>query len=106
MEKKQLNWTLDLLASSSGVTPCLKLLCLLDKNMQEMMQVENVRCTLSPAAAEDVDKMNVFVDFTEPRGTKGLFSKMPDASIHYAVKITAPSGKVVNLSNYCVHALH
>ena len=82
----------------------MKLLCLLDKNMQEMMQVENVRCTLSPAA-EDVDKRNVVVEFTEPRGTKGLFSKMSDASIHYAVKIKAPSGKVVNLSNYCVHTL-
>ena len=73
--------------------------------MQEIMQVENVRCTLSPAA-EDVDKRNVIVEFTEPRGTKGLFSKMSDASIHYAVKIKAPSGKVVNLSNYCVHTLH
>ena len=34
---------LDLLAASSGIGPCLKLLCLFDKSLQQKTQVENVK---------------------------------------------------------------
>ena len=34
---------LDLLAASSGIGPCLKLLCLFDKSLQQKAQVENVK---------------------------------------------------------------
>ena len=38
---RDLKLLLDLLAASSGIAPCLRILCLFDKNMRKMVEVSN-----------------------------------------------------------------
>ena len=39
---RDLKLLLDLLAASSGIAPCLRILCLFDKNMRKMVEVSNL----------------------------------------------------------------
>ena len=72
---KDLKLLLDLLALNSGVSPCLRVLCLLDRKMQKLAQAKNLRCLLIKNN-ENPDLMWATVTFDEPLAMTEIFSKV------------------------------
>merc|ERR1711971_231953 len=83
---------LDLLTASSGIGPCLKLLCLFDKSLQQRAQVENVEVTLQEPDTNG--KRDAVVCFKDSQAVMEIFSQIPTAFCTYAVEISPsiPSG--------------
>merc|ERR1740129_959530 len=83
---------LDLLTASSGIGPCLKLLCLFDKSLQQRAQVENVGVTLEEP--DTTGKRDAVVCFKDSQAVMEIFSQIPTAFCTYAVEInpSIPSG--------------
>jgi len=83
---------LDLLTASSGIGPCLKLLCLFDKSLQQRAQVENVGVTLQEPDTNG--KRDAVVCFKDSQAVMEIFSQIPTAFCTYAVEISPsiPSG--------------
>jgi len=83
---------LDLLTASSGIGPCLKLLCLFDKSLQQRAQVENVGVTLQEPDTNG--KRDAVVCFKDSQAVMEIFSQIPTAFCTYAVEInpSIPSG--------------
>lgn len=77
---------LDLLAETSGIGPCLKLLCLFEKSLQQKAQVENINVILQEPDSDGC--RNVVVEFNDSKAVVDIFSQIPDASCTYAVEIT------------------
>jgi len=76
---------LDLLAASSGIGPCLKLLCFFDKSLQQKAQVDNVKVTLQEPDSNG--KRDAVVCFKDSKAVMDIFSQIPKASCTYAVEI-------------------
>merc|ERR1719464_1825849 len=83
---------LDLLTASSGIGPCLKLLCIFDKSLQQNSQVENVVVTLQEPDTNG--KRDAVVCFKDSKAVMEIFSQIPTAFCTYAVEISPsiPSG--------------
>jgi len=79
---------LDLLAASSGIGPCLKLLCFFDKSLQQKAQVENVKVSLQDPDSNG--KRDAVVEFKDSKAVMEIFSQIPKASCTYAVEINPP----------------
>merc|ERR1719400_219825 len=94
---------LDLLAASSGIGPCLKLLCLFDKSLQQKAQVENVKVSLQDPDSNG--KRDAVVEFKDSQAVMEIFSQIPKASCTYAVEINPPvkSGSSWRVLNYAMN---
>ena len=79
---------LDLLASSSGIAPCLKLLCLFDKNLKQNVKVRNLSATLQDPDSDGY--RDVVVKFENPKAVEEIFSHIPKSLCTYAVEISPP----------------
>merc|ERR1719464_1869023 len=91
-ENRDTQLLLDLLTASSGIGPCLKLLCLFDKSLQQRAQVENVVVTLQEPDTNG--KRDAVVCFKDSHAVMEIFSQIPTAVCTYAVEINPriPSG--------------
>merc|ERR1719464_66496 len=91
-ENRDTQLLLDLLTASSGIGPCLKLLCLFDKSLQQRAQVENVGVTLEEP--DTTGKRDAVVCFKDSKAVTEIFSQIPTAFCTYAVEInpSIPSG--------------
>ena len=79
---------LDLLAECSGIGPCLKLLCLLNKSL-----LENAKCDYMNIFLQDPDsdgKRDVIVEFNDSKAVKDIFCQIPKALCTYSIEITPP----------------
>ena len=79
---------LDLLAECSGIGPCLKLLCLLDKSL-----LENAKCNYMNTFLQDPDSdgcRDVIVEFNDSKAVKDIFCQIPKALCTYSLEISPP----------------
>ena len=83
---KDLQLLLDLLASKSGITPCLKLLSILDKNLQEMTKASNAIVE----TVHDAERINATVTFDDAPVIKHIFAKVFELKSIYSVEIYPP----------------
>ena len=83
---KDLQLLLDLLASKSGITPCLKLLSILDKNLQEMTKASNANVEIT----HDRKCIDAIVTFDDAPVVKNIFTKVLDLKSIYSVEISPP----------------
>ena len=79
---------LDLLAATSGIGPCLKLLCLFEKSLQQNAQVGNVNVILQEPDSDG--HRDVVVEFKDSKAVVEIFSRIPNVFCTYAVEITPP----------------
>ena len=77
---------LDLLASKSGITPCLKLLSILDKNLQELTKASNAIVE----TVHDSESIVAIVTFDDAPIVKEVFAKVLDLKSIYSVEISPP----------------
>ena len=77
---------LDLLASKSGITPCLKLLSILDKNLLEMTKASNAIVE----TVNDSESIDAIVTFDDAPIVKEVFAKVLDLKSIYSVEISPP----------------
>merc|ERR1712038_992318 len=85
---RDLKLLLDLLATSSGVAPCLRLLCLFDRNMRKMAEVSNL--SVCKHYDEGKKRTDAIVKFTDPIAMKDIFSKIQNVTCTYTVEIIPP----------------
>ena len=85
-KNKDLQLLLDLLASKSGITPCLKLLSILDKNLQEMIKASNA----TVETVHDSERIDAIVTFDDAPVVKEVFAKVLDLKSIYSVEISPP----------------
>ena len=78
-KNKDLKLLLDLLGATSGIAPCLKLLCLFDKNMQKKTQVNNLDLSVT-------DNLEVKIQFEDPEAMEEVFRKIPE-TFTYSIEI-------------------
>ena len=86
---------LDLLASKSGIAPCLKLLSILDKQLQELTKASNAKVKYTEHDPEH-DRIDAIVTFDDPPVVKDVISKIMDFQIIYSVEIS-PSIETVSI---------
>ena len=83
---KDLKLLLDLLASSSGIAPCIRILCLFDKNLRQMAKVGNLKFMHQENETEG--KVDLGVEFEDPKAIKNIFSQLDNAVCVYTIEIT------------------
>ena len=83
---------LDLLALNFGVAPCLKFLCIFDKNLQNTAKVLQLTANWQKTGSEG--KFDLVVEFKNSKAGMEIFSKIPGASCTYVVEITPPVEEV------------
>lgn len=88
---RDLKLLLDLLACSSGVIPCFKLLCSFDKKMQKMAQVKKLNY--------HKESNDIIIEFDDPPSLmKDLISSVPGSCcLYYKVEIVSPSNISVRI---------
>ena len=89
---RDLKLLLDLLATSSGVAPCLRLLCLFDKKMREMAEVNQLNVT--SVQKEGSGRLDAVIKFEDPTIIKDVFYKIADVTCTYTVEIAPPINDV------------
>ncbi len=82
---RDLKLLLDLLATSSGIAPCLRLLCLFDVKMRTMAEVQ--RLTVTRHKKENSDRWDAVVNFDDPAIMKDIFSKIDVTSCSFTIEI-------------------
>jgi hypothetical protein len=85
---RDLKLLLDLLATSAGIAPCLRILCLFDRNLRRMSEVEDSRVT--KVFNEDNNRTDAIVKFDDPLAMNDIYSKIPDCHCIYTVEIVPP----------------
>ena len=85
---------LDLLASKSGITPCLKLLSILDKNLLEMTKASNAIVE----TVNDSESIDAIVTFDDAPIVKEVFAKVLDLKSIYSVEISPPIKTVSSMT--------
>jgi len=88
---------LDLLAATSGIAPCLKLLCMFDRNLRKMTEVNNL--SINSYHNSERDRTEAVVKFDDAPALKDIFGKIRDVQCIYSVVINPP------ISKGSVHAL-
>jgi len=83
---RDLKLLLDLLAASSGIAPCLRILCLFDKNMRKMVEVSNLK--VEHYYNEEKKRTDAIVTFEDPEAVKDFFSSMKDVTCTFSVEIS------------------
>ena len=83
---------LDLLAATSGIAPCLKLLCMFDRNLRKMTEVSNL--TIDSYYNSEKDRTEAVVKFDDAPALKDIFVKIRDVQCIYSVVINPPINKV------------
>ena len=83
---RDLKLLLDLLAASSGIAPCLRILCLFDKNMRKMAEVSNLK--VEHYYNDEKKRTDAIVTFGDPEAVKDIFCRMEDVTCTYSVEIT------------------
>ena len=94
---------LDLLAATSGIAPCLKLLCMFDRNLRKMTEVSNL--TINSHYNSEKDRTEAIVKFDDAPALKDIFVKIRDVQCIYSVVINPPITKVkiyILLSTICI----
>jgi len=79
---------LDILALNFGVAPCLKFLCIFDKNLQNTAKVEQLTANWQKTGSEG--KSDLVIEFKNSKAVMEIFSKIPGAACTYVVEITPP----------------
>jgi len=79
---------LDILALNFGVAPCLKFLCIFDKNLQNTAKVEQLTANWQKTGSEG--KSDLVVEFKNSKAVMEIFSKIPGVACTYVVEITPP----------------
>ena len=69
-----------------GVAPCLKYLCIFDKNLQNTAKVEQLTANWQKIGSKV--KSNLVVEFKNSKAVMEIFSKIPGAACTYVVEIT------------------
>ena len=69
-----------------GVAPCLKFLCIFDKNLQNTAKVEQLTANWQKTGSEG--KSDLVVEFKNSKAVMEIFSKIPGAACTYVVEIT------------------
>ena len=87
---------LDILALNFGVAPCLKYLCIFDKNLQNTAKVEQLTANWQITGSEG--KFDLVVEFKNSKAVIEIFSKIPGAACAYIVEITSPVEEVSTMS--------
>jgi hypothetical protein len=95
---RDLKLLLDLLATSSGIAPCLRILCLFDRNLRRMSEVEGLRVT--KVFNEDTNRTDAIVKFDDPLAMNEIYSKIPDCHCIYTVEIVPPVKGVSSIVIY------
>ena len=85
---------LDLLASKSGITPCLKLLSILDKNLLEMTKASNAIVE----TVNDSESIDAIVTFDDAPIVKEVFAKVLNLKSIYSVEISPPIKTVSSMT--------
>ena len=75
-----------------GVAPCLKFLCIFNKNLQNTAKVEQLTANWQKIGSEG--KSNLIVEFKNSQAVMEIFSKIPGAACTYVVEITPPVEEV------------
>ena len=83
---------MDILALNFGIAPCLKFLCIFDKNLQNAAKVEQLTVNWQKTGSEG--KSDLIVEFKNSKAVIEIFSKMPGAACTYVVEITPPVEEV------------
>ena len=83
---------LDLLAATSGIAPCLKLLCMFDRNLRKMTEVSNL--TIDSYYNSEKNRTEAVVKFDDAPALKDIFVKIRDVQCIYSVVINPPINKV------------
>ena len=86
---------LDLLASKSGIAPCLKLLSILDKQLQELTKASNAKVKYTEHDPKH-DRIDAIVTFDDAPVVKDAISKVMDFQSIYSVEIS-PSIETVSI---------
>ena len=87
---------LDILALNFGVAPCLKFLCIFDKNLQNTAKVQQLTENWQKIGSKV--KSNLIVEFKNWKAVMEIFSKIPGAACSYVVEITPPVEEVSTMS--------
>ena len=74
-----------------GIAPCIRILCLFDKNLRQMAKVGNLKLSHQDIEAEG--KMDLSVEFEDPIAIKNIFSQLDSAVCVYTIEVspTLPS---------------
>ena len=83
---------MDILALNFGIAPCLKFLCIFDKNLQNAAKVEQLTVNWQKTGSEG--KSDLIVEFKNSKAVMEIFSKIPGAACSYVVEITPPVEEV------------
>ena len=98
---KDLKLLLDLLAASSGIAPCIRILCLFDKNLRQMAKVGNLKFMHQENEAEG--KVDLGVEFEDPTAIKNIFSQLDNAVCVYTIEITPTLPSVsICMKSWCL----
>jgi hypothetical protein len=89
---------LDLLALNFGVAPCLKFLCIFDKNLQNTAKVLQLTANWQKTGSEG--KSDLVVEFKNSKAGMEIFAKIPGVSCTYVVEITPPVEEVSGNTGY------
>ena len=89
---RDLKLLLDLLAASSGIAPCLRLLCLFDRNLRKMTEVCNL--DIKKYHNTERNRTEAIVKFDDAPALMDIFAKIPNVQCIYSVEITPPIEKV------------
>ena len=83
---------LDLLAATSGIAPCLKLMCMFDRKLRKMTEVSNL--TINSYYNSEKDWTEAVVRFDDAPALKDIFVKIRDVQCIYSVEINPPIKEV------------
>ena len=95
---------LDLLAATSGIAPCLKLLCMFDRNLRKMTEVSNL--TIDSYYNSEKNRTEAVVKFDDAPALKDIFVKIRDVQCIYSVVINPPINKVWMIFFTSLHILN
>ena len=84
---------LDLLAATSGIAPCLKLMCMFDRKLRKMTEVSNL--TINRYHNSEMDWTEAVVRFDDAPALKDIFVKIRDVQCIYSVEINPPINEVI-----------
>ena len=84
---------LDLLAATSGIAPCLKLMCMFDRKLRKMTEVSNL--TINSYYNSEKDWTEAVVRFDDAPALKDIFVKIRDVQCIYSVEINPPINEVI-----------
>ena len=76
---------LDLLATNSGIAPCINLLGLFDIGFSKILQVDNLKASCKVV---NDDQINGIVSFEEPQLIRRILVKRPNTQCIYSVEIS------------------